>query len=72
MLLAGPLRETQLEGTRGLAARADRPSHIILEDLDVVLAAFQDAVEVGRQEVGFTEALDGDLLADRAADTSLA
>lgn len=54
-----------------LIARVEGPGRIVLEDAATVLARLQAAVAAGKAAAGITHSLAEELLAERAADTSL-
>lgn len=65
------LRQAGLEHSHELVAHVDGPGRLVLEDPDAALVAFQDEIAAARVATGFEDALDQDLLYDRASDGSL-
>lgn len=70
-LPARVLREAELTGARELVVRADGPGRIVLEDSDAMLRDLQAELVAAIGDVSAESVIDS-LLADRAADTSLA
>ena len=58
-------------GGQDLIAHLETPGRIVLEGPATVLARLQAAVRAGKDERGVTASLADELLAERAADTSL-